>query len=310
MKAVRGAAGGVEVVEIDEPLGDGELVKVSAVSICASDLRYLRRGSTQFIGHEISGFTQAGEPVVVEGLFGCGACEWCRQGRQNRCERAGSEILGMTVAGGMAEYFKAPREALIPLPGGLRPEDASIAEPGAVAWHACRRAEIEPGMRVVVVGAGAIGLLALLAAQRLGAAEVALAGRHDFQIQAGERFGADRPSGEYDVVIEASGSQSGLERSIELTRPGGCVSTVSVFEPDLTWPYRSMFLKEVSVVPSMGYCSDGERREIAEVAQMLAERPEIVQTLITHRFGIDESPEAFATAARRPEGTFKVVVHP
>ncbi|WP_329530335.1 alcohol dehydrogenase catalytic domain-containing protein [Streptomyces sp. NBC_01450] len=311
MKAVRCVPPGIEVVETDEPGGSGELVRVAAAGICGSDLRYLRRGSTQIIGHEIAAIAADGTPVAVEAIARCGTCEWCAAGRHNMCRAAGRDVLGMTVPGGMAEYYRAPRSALVPLPPGLSPDDAALVEPGAVSWHACRRGEIGPGTRVAVVGAGTIGMLAAAAALRMRAAEVALVARHPFQAEAGERLGATRPSGRYDVVVEASGSESGLNRAIELVRPLGTVVTVGVFPPGITWPHMAAFLKEARVVPSMGYAQDVTgAREFACAARMLADRPEIARTLITHRFGIDEAAGAFEAAASRPPGTFKVVVHP
>jgi len=299
MKAVKGKAGGVEVVEIDEPDGTGALVKIAAVSICASDLNYLRRGSKQVLGHEVSGFTEDGTPVIMEGLFGCGDCTWCRQGQYQLCELTGRNILGMTVPGAMAEYYRIPKHALIPVPAGLSVEDASLAEPGAVAWHAVGKGGVEAGSRVAVIGAGAIGILALLAA------------RHPHQIELGERVGATQPSGDYDVVIEASGTESGLSRAFELARPQGAVCSVSIYPPDIRWPYRQAFLKEVRMIPSIGYCRHRDGiPEITHVAAMLAERPDIVRALITHRFGIDEAAQAFAVASDKSKGAFRVVVHP
>jgi threonine dehydrogenase-like Zn-dependent dehydrogenase len=310
MKAVRGAAGGVRLVQADEPAGDGELVAVRSVSICASDLRYLAAGSEHVIGHEIAGVTADGTPVIVEGFVSCGRCDWCAQGRANLCRLAGTRILGMTADGGMADYYRAPRRALIPVPAGLGLADASLAEPAAVAWHACAKAGVSAQTRVLVVGAGAIGILAVLAARALGAPEVGLAARHPFQREAGERFGASAPDGQYDAVIEASGTQSGLAAAVGMARPQGTVSTISVFPANVTWPYRDAFLKEVCVVPSIAYAVAGGRHELAQAAAMLAARPDITATLVTHRFGIDEASQAFAVAAARPPGTFKVVVHP
>ncbi len=311
MRAVRGAPSGVEVVDVGEPDGDGEVITVTAVSICASDLRYLSRGSRQIIGHEIAGVTREGAHVVAEGVARCGACEWCDSGRYNLCRKAGTDVLGMTVPGGMAEYFMAPRSALVPLPDGLRPEDASIVEPGAIAWHACRKGGVGPGTRVAVVGAGAIGILAVLAATALGAPDVALEARYPHQRELGERFGASRPEGLYDVVVEATGAESGLVRSIDLARPLGTVVTVGVYAPEVVWPYRAAFVKEVCVVPSIAYCHDETgTSELAHVAALLAGRSDIADVLITHRFGIDEAGRAFEVAAARRPGTCKVVVHP
>lgn len=308
MKAVRGAPPGVRVVEIGEPAGVGEPVRVVAAGICASDLRYLARGSDQLIGHELAGVTADGRAVAVEGVARCGACEWCARGNHNLCARAGTDILGMTAPGGMAEYFRVPGSALVPLPAALPLEDAALVEPGAVAWHACRT--VGAGMRVAVVGAGAIGLLAAVSAVTRGAGEVAIEAKHTYQREAAERLGFACPSGHYDVVIEASGTERGLFRALELVRPLGTVTTVGVYDPGVTWPYRAALLKEARVVPSMAYGHEGGTSELALVAVMLAERPEIARTLITHRFAIGDAKRAFEVAATRPPGTFKVVVHP
>lgn len=311
MRAVRGAPPGVEVVETEVPGGAGELVRVAAAGVCGSDLRYLRRGSTQVIGHEIAGTATDGTPVAVEGVARCDTCEWCAHGRYNLCRLAGTDILGMTVPGGMAEYFRAPATALVSLPPELPLQDAALVEPAAVSWHACHKGEVGPHTRVAVVGAGTIGMLAVAAALRRGAPEVALVARHPYQAEAGERLGASGPSGSYDVVVEATGSESGLSRAVELVRPLGTVVTVGVFPPDLRWPSMAAFLKEASIVPSMSYGRDDTGTpELAHAARMLADRPEIARTLITHRFALDDAEHAFDVAAARLPGTFKVVVHP
>lgn len=311
MRAVQAHAGGVRVVDSDVPDGDGELIRVHAVSICASDTNYIRRGSSQILGHEISGFTESGDAVVVEGIFGCEACEWCAQGRFNLCVYAGRDILGMTVPGGMSEFFRVPRTSLIPIPAGLSVDDASLVEPGAVAWHAARSAGAAPGVRVAVVGAGAIGILAVLAARQMGAAEVSLEARHPYQIELGERIGATAISGQYDAIVEASGTQSGLARGFELARARGVLSSVSVYPSDIDWPYRAAFLKEVHMVPSLGYDRhDHGVSELTHVADMLASAPHVAEELITHRFDLEDAPEAFRVAQDREARPFRVVVHP
>ena len=192
MRAVRNAPPTVEVVDVDEPEGDGELVRVAATGICASDLNYLQYGSTQIAGHEFAGVLADGTAVAVEAIFGCGACAQCEQGSYNRCER-GPTALGMTDPGGMCEWFRAPRHALVPLPSGLDVKDASLVEPASVAWHSLPSGQIGPDTRVAVVGAGAIGILAAASAQTMGASDVAVEARHPHQHQARERIGATAP---------------------------------------------------------------------------------------------------------------------
>jgi 2-desacetyl-2-hydroxyethyl bacteriochlorophyllide A dehydrogenase len=297
------------VVEIDEPEGDGELVRVVATGICASDLNYLRFGSTQIAGHEFAGITEDGTPVAVEAIWGCGVCAQCEQGSYNMCVQ-GPTALGMMDPGGMCEWFRAPRRALVPLPEGLAVGDAALVEPASVARHACHLAPVGNDTRVAVVGAGAIGILAAAAAQEMGAPEVAVESRHPHQHEARERIGAGTPTGDYDIVLETAGSESGLQRAVELARRGGTVVNLGVYDPGTTWPHHQSFMKEVALRPSLGYCGHEGRREFAETADMLASRPELARMLITHRFPIEDAAEAFRTAQDRSQGVFRVVVEP
>ncbi|WP_018506129.1 zinc-dependent alcohol dehydrogenase [Parafrankia discariae] len=309
MKAVRNAPPGVELVEVDEPAGDGELIKVAAVGICASDFLYLDYGSTQIAGHEIAGVTADGIPVAVEAIAGCGNCPHCDAGNRQFCDTLLGGALGMTAPGGMAEYFRAPRRALTPLPTGLALRDACLVEPGSVAWHAARLGGVGPGSRVAIVGAGGIGILAAAAAQALGAAEVAVEARHPHQYEARERLGAVAPGTDYDVVIETGGTGSALRRGIELARPRGTVVYAGILQ-GVPLPHSELALKEVALRPSLGYSAHDGRREFAEVADMLAARPEIPGMLISHRFPIDDAVAAFETARDRSRGVLRVVVEP
>jgi threonine dehydrogenase-like Zn-dependent dehydrogenase len=309
MKAVRNVPPGVAVVDIAEPDGDGELIRVAAVSICASDFLYLRYGSVQIAGHEIAGVLADGTAVAVEAIMGCDHCGHCAAGNFQYCDTLLHTVPGMTMAGGMSEYFRAPRRALTPLPAGLPVRDGCLVEPGSVAWHACHLGQVGPGMRVAVVGAGAIGILAASAAQAMGAAEVSIEARHPHQHAARELLGATPPSGLYDVVMETGGSEGSLHRAIELARHRGTVVYAGIFE-HVELPHAAMALKEIALRPSLGYCGQRGRREFAAVADMLAARPELPALLITHRFPIRDAVEAFATAADRSKGVFRVVVEP
>lgn len=308
MRAVRNAPPTVEVIEVDEPDGEGELVRVAAAGICASDLNYLRWGSTQIAGHEMAGTLSDGTAVAVEAIFGCGACAQCEQGNYNHCER-GVRGLGMTDPGAMCEWFRAPRHALVPLPTGLNVNDACLVEPASVALHACHMGEIGPHTRVAIVGGGAIGILAAASAQALGAAEVAVQARHRHQHEACERIGVAAPSDGYDVVVETAGSQSGIDRALGLVRPRGTVVHLGYFG-DLRWPMQEAFTKEVALRPSLGYCAHEGRREFAQAADLLAARPELSHMVITQRFSIDDAPEAFRRAQDRSKGVLRVVVEP
>jgi len=309
MKAVRNAPPTVEVVEVDEPEGDGQLVRVATTSICASDLMYLRYGSTQIAGHEFAGTLEDGTAVAVEAIFGCGSCPECEQGNYNMCH-LGPTALGMLQPGGMSEWYRAPSHALHPLPEGLRLSDASLVEPASVGRHTCHVGGVGSDTRFAVVGAGAIGLLAAASAQQMGAAEVAVEALLPHQHEARERMEATVPTGDYDVVVEASGDPSGLQRAVELARRGGTVVLLGTYDPDTSWPFGAAFSKEVGLKFSLGYCGHDGRREFEESADMLASRPDLSDMLITHRYGIDDAAEAFRVAQDQTLGVFRVVIEP
>jgi 2-desacetyl-2-hydroxyethyl bacteriochlorophyllide A dehydrogenase len=248
---------------------------------------------------------------VVEAIYGCMECAQCRRGAYNLCPTHGQRALGIGADGGMAEQFRAPTARLVALPSGFDVRDASIVEPASVSWHALRLAETGPGRRVAVVGAGALGLLAVAGARRLGAEDVVLEARHPYQKEAGERLGA-RIGGEglYDVVVEAAGSEASLARCGELVAPGGTIVVLGVHFGPVQLDWMPLFHKEARVIPSLGYCAHDGGREMEDAAAMLADQPDIARTLITHRFPIADAAEAFRVASDRAGGAVRVVIEP
>ena len=310
MRGVRSTADGPAVVEVDEPTGEGVLVEVAASSICGTDLGFLAMGPLDFtFGHEFAGHVD-GVPYAIEPTLFCGTCDECRAGHTQRCTGDHAN-LGIFVDGGLADRVRVPEQNLVALPGGLDVADACLVEPGGVAWHGARRAAIQDGERVVVVGGGSIGLLAVAMVRAMGHA-VDLDARHDHQRAAGERLGAGTAStgGGYDVVIEAAGSESGIARCAELARPGGRIVLLGVFMGTVPVPGALSLVKELSWVSAMAYERHDGVREVDEVAAVLAADPDIAATLITHRFPLEDAPEAFRVAADRASGAIKVALHP
>jgi threonine dehydrogenase-like Zn-dependent dehydrogenase len=311
VKAVRSVEGGVAVVMLDEPPGVGEVLQMKATSVCGSDLSYIRFGSRAILGHELAGLREDGTAVVVEALYGCMECAQCRRGAYNLCPTHGERALGVTADGGMAEHFRAPAARLVAVPPGLDLKDASIVEPASVSWHALRLAGTGPGKRVAVVGAGALGLLAVAGAHRMRAEDVALEARHPHQEEAGERLGARIGSaGLYDVVVEAAGTPSSMARCAELVAPGGTIVVLGVHFGPVQLDWMPLFHREARVIPSLGYCAHEEGREMEDAAAMLAANPEIARTVITHRFPIEDAGEAFRVAGNKTSGAIRVVIEP
>jgi threonine dehydrogenase-like Zn-dependent dehydrogenase len=308
MRAVRIASGAPVLVDVDEPTGDGVMLEVASSSICGTDVGLVGMGLEGFtLGHEFAGWVD-GVAYAVEPTIWCGSCPQCLDGHTQRCV-GDHRNLGFFCDGGLSDRILVPSECLVALPSGLDVADACLVEPASVAWHGVQRAAIQAGERVVVVGGGSIGLLAVAAAHSRGH-EVAIHARHPQQFAAAEALGARPLSGEYDVVIEAAGSESGLARCAELARPGGRVIVLGVYYGAVPVPGVATLVKELSWVGAMAYGRHDGHREVDAAAALLANEPAIASTLITHRFALDEAPEAFRVAADRVAGAIKVALHP
>lgn len=310
MRAVKvTGAGVVEVVEVADAVGDGVTVRIAAAGICGTDLSLAGRGpSPVTLGHELAGRLADGTPVAIEPLASCGSCDQCRAGYLQRCRLGPSVNLGIGRDGGMADTVIVPEWAALPLPPGLAVEDAFLAEPAAVAMRGIRRARIEPGERVLVVGAGSIGLLAAAAAAAAGA-DVALAARHPVQVAAAERLGLRTAVGQdYDLVIDAAGSTSGLATAADKARIEGRLVLLGVYFGTLELPGVTMLMKELTVSCSMAYGHEHGRSDFADALALLGSDPEIPAALVTHRFALDDAPEAFRVAADRSAGAIKVAL--
>jgi threonine dehydrogenase-like Zn-dependent dehydrogenase len=313
MRAVRNTERGIEVVEVPEPADDdGVRVRIRSAGICGSDLTMIKAGPLPVtLGHEFAGVLDDGTPVAVEPLRPCATCDQCVAGNYQRCRLGGSIYVGVGSDGGMADEIRVPARAIVPLPTSLASGDACVVEPLSVAMHGFRLTGVEPSARVAVVGGGSIGLAAVTAALAAGA-EVALVARHAHQVSAGERLGADpaAATGEYDLAVEAAGTATALEQAAQLAAPGGTVLMLGTFWGAVSVPGLTALMKELRVVWSLASGGHAHGRDFDDAAALLGQRPEIADTLITHRFPLDDAAEAFRVAGDRSAGAIKVVLEP
>ena len=163
------------------------------------------------LGHEFAGITDDGTAVTVEPNLGCGHCPHCRDGYRSHCDE-GPQFIGVSLDGGMAEYARVPEAALFPLPTGIDLSIASLMEPLAVAAHGLNRARVSESDRVLVVGAGPIGLASAAVLCGRGI-RFDVTARYEHQKLAAEKLGGGLDiSGEYDVVVDAVGSTDRHQR--------------------------------------------------------------------------------------------------
>lgn len=319
MRAVRSSARGIEVHDVvpDSPAshapGPGVRVRVRSVSICQTDLNLAALDALRFTpGHEFAGLLDDGTPVGVEPLAPCGDCGACRRNDYHFCVKGHAMVLGIGRNGGMAEEVVVPARSLVRLPVGLDARDACLIEPLAVHLHALALARLESRHRVCVVGANVsgFGLLGGAAARDRGC-EVDFDETAPHALEAAERLGLGlRPGGDYDLVVEADGSEESIARAAQRCRPGGTVLMVAGYYSEFKrFKVLPFVAKELTVVWGTYYGHHAAGRDADGAASLLARRPEIARAVVSHRFPLEAAREAFELI-RSDVPSLKVVLEP
>jgi len=308
--------------------GPGELlVAPLAVGLCATDLElldgsmvYLRtgRGRLPMVpGHEwvarvvdagsaVSGFA-AGDLVVGECSVGCGSCPTCTGGAYHQCPTR-RETGVLNLDGALAGLLAFPAASAHPVPPTTSLVDAAFAEPTAVALRAVLRSGCGPGDRVLVVGGGTIGWLAVAIVLDLLQLEVAVlepdTGRRAGLLRLGAREA--EPEESFDVVIEASGSRSGAETALQHLGASGRLVVVGLSgEVAVPVDLDRVVVNDQTVVGSLG--SPHVWPQALELLGRGRVRP---AALVTHRYPLSEVATAVQVARQRAPGTGKVMVFP
>jgi threonine dehydrogenase-like Zn-dependent dehydrogenase len=316
--------------------GPGDVVvRVRNCGICGSDLHWWH--DEMMIpqvcpGHEIAGEVadvgegvttlKAGDAVAVEGIASCGTCRACAAGTYHLCPMIG--IVGMTIPGGYAEYLRIPARHCFPVAAGVDFPTAALSEPLAVAVHGVRISGLRIGQRVAVLGAGTIGLMAVIAARAGGASEVVVTARRPQQRAAALALGADRvvddtnPDGltadcferPIDLVVETvGGAADTLDQAVQAVRPGGTVCVLGAFTKQPRFPALFVLAKEIAIQGSFVYNRAGARADYEIVQDILARQGKhIGATMITHRFPLAGIADGFRTAADKTTGSIKVTI--
>jgi 2-desacetyl-2-hydroxyethyl bacteriochlorophyllide A dehydrogenase len=209
------------------------------------------------------------------------------------------------------------------VPDAISDRVASLTEPTAVAVHALGIADLRAGERVMILGAGTIGLLCAAVARRAAASEVLVSARRPHQARAAVALGAvpigDREAevvaacpGVADVVVETVGGTGGtLGTALACVRPGGVVVVAGVFTDPAPIDALALMNKEIRLVGSMAYGRAAGRADFEVAFDLLCDEGEaLADRLVTHRFGLEEIDAAFRTASEKREGAIKVVVEP
>lgn len=308
------------------------------------------------LGHEVVGRVEDGTRVAVDPLLGCvprrlDPCTWCADGQPGLCLRladgpmAPAPMLGFSrdLPGGWSEEIVAHASQLHPVPESLSDEAAVMVEPLSVALHGVLGAAPAAGERVLVIGAGAIGLCTVAALQLAAPeADVTVVARHDAQRAVADRLGAEavatdaldaavertgaarhRPlvgravlTGGFDEVYDCVGSAASLDAAMRVTRARGRLvllgGPAEIDRLDWTLAWTRELRIEGSYVYGREPSAAGEPHTMDLAMRLLAEHPEVpVDELVTHRFRLEEWRQAMAAVLdRRGSGALKVVFAP
>lgn len=320
----------VEGVAVPMPRAGEILVQVLRCGICGSDLHlYGASGKRSGVcpGHEIlgriagnppaaSGFHR-GDRVTIEATRTCGHCLACKRGDSQLCEEL--QILGVHLPGGFAEFVVAQTSQLHLIPERIDDAAGALAEPLAVALHAERVAGGVDGQRVLVIGAGSIGLLTAFVARQSGAAHVAITARRKQQREAAASLGVSEvlaPGGDgdgarFDIVFETVGgpNDASLIEAIQRTRSGGRVVLLGLFAEAPRLPALELMSREIQLHGANCYGKGPAGPDFERAHALLVEHGELLSgTLVTHSFMLADFATALATAADKTTGSIKVQV--
>jgi 2-desacetyl-2-hydroxyethyl bacteriochlorophyllide A dehydrogenase len=321
----------VEDVDDPTPEADQLVVKVGYCGICGTDLHSTREGAAtvacgSILGHEFVGEVvevgkslkkdwNDGDRVCSLPFLSCGKCASCVTGRPFECVEL--KCTGLDVPGGFAEYVKTGAMETIKLPDNLMMGSAALIEPLAVGLHALRVGGMKAGQRVMITGAGPIGLAVALWARFLGARDVVISEFAEQRKVLASKLGAtavidpagdlaeqfrDAAGGDPDMIFECVGAPGLMQQCIEVMPRRGKIVMVGVCEqPDTILPFLAL-VKELQMQFAIAYTRDDFETVIAMLAQGRIDPSAMVTDIVS----LDEMPEAFE-ALRTPSTQCKVL---
>jgi L-iditol 2-dehydrogenase len=331
--------GNITVEETSVPVpGDDELlIRVKAVGICGSDVHLFAHGSLgpyvvhppYILGHEASGEVAAvgknvesfkpGDKIAMEPGVPCGKCEHCRSGAYNLC----LEVVfwaAPPVPGVLAEYITHKAEFCFPIASSVPFATASLAEPLSVGVYAAQRAVAGPGKTVAVLGLGPIGQITLQALKSFGVTELFGSDVLDNRVQTASNLGCksainsgksdiheeaqkfNRGKG-FDIVIETAGAIPTLKQAVHLSKNGGMIVLVgNPPEEEPAFPIMEVVQREITITGSFRYANT-----YPTVVDILASNKNL-PALISHKFPLSKTQEAFELVRDRRNECMKVVV--
>ncbi|XP_044757271.1 sorbitol dehydrogenase-like [Coccinella septempunctata] len=327
---------------IPKPKDNEVLLKMEVVGICGSDVHYLTKGrigpfvveKPMVIGHEASGQVvevgknvdclKPGDRVAIEPGVPCRKCTYCKEGRYHLCPKI---FFCATPPddGNLSRYYCHAADFCHKLPDNMSFEEGALMEPLSVGVHACRRANVSVGSTVLILGAGPIGLVTLLAAKAFGASKVLITDLVDIRLKKAKEMGADHvfkiekdmtedsivkvikdTMGEAPVIsLDCTGVELCVRVALKATKTGGTVVLVGMGKDEQTVPLTSALIQEIDIKGVFRYCNDYPLS-----IEMVKTGKINVKPLITHQFKMEETSKAFQTAISGEGNPIKILIYP
>ena len=317
----------IETIAVPACGGDEVRVKVDACAVCGTDLKSYNNGNPRIkaplaMGHEFTGLIETigknvegfviGDRIVMATTISCGECYYCKRGWRNICANLSPMSFG--YAGGMAEYTIIPSRALknghvIKVPEGVKAEYAALSEPVSCAVNTSEICEVQEGDTVVVIGAGALGMINACVAREFGAKKIILVNRSKPRLERAKAFDfdilihseeqdvvqtiLDETDGiGADVVIVAAPAAQPQEQAVEMVRKRGAVclfASLPVGKNMLSLDSRKIHYGELRVLG----ISDSTPRHVMKAVELISQNRLPMDKLATHSLGLDDIFKAF-----------------
>lgn len=326
----------VSIQEIDRPVvkDDEVLIKVKTVGVCGSDL-HLFRGTHAFrkppaiLGHEIAGdvveigksvkTVSIGDRVTVEPQYGCGDCEFCRQGLVNLCN---SKVVPGTAKwiGVFVQYFNAPEKTIYKLNDAVSYKMGTMIEPLAVAVRALQRATVKEKNCLVILGSGTIGLLCLVVAKQMGYKNVVCTDTAEFNLAMALKHGATLAINplESDVVaavkkltggkgadlaLIAAGANNIVDQASACVRKRGEIGIVAMITEKIPFYSYQIVFNEQTMYGAMTY----ETKDFKEAAEMVNNGLDL-DDFITQTMDLEHTQQGLDVLSEKKDSVVKVMI--
>ncbi|WP_312354364.1 NAD(P)-dependent alcohol dehydrogenase [Aminipila sp.] len=328
----------IREIPVPEPKEYEVLVKLEYVGICGSDVHYFHDGRCGdfivdgefMLGHECAGIIEkvgsgvtklaVGDKVALEPGITCGQCEFCKSGRYNLCPEV-QFLATPPVQGCYENYIAFPENMCFKLPDNISTKEGALVEPLSVGMHAAAQGQITLGDQVIILGAGCIGLVTLLACKAYGATDITVVDVIPKRLEYAKKLGATRVLNGKDVdviaemekltngmgvekVIETAGSPLTIAQTPYLVKNGGTIVLVGLAaEPEINFNFGKIMAKEATIESVFRY-RNVYPKAIAAIADGIID----VSGIITHEFDFDHIQEAFECAINDKDNVVKAVI--